>query len=392
MNDIVILGGARTAFGTYGGALRDTSATDLGIVAAKGALERSKVSPDQIDQVIFGNVLQTSGDAVYFARHIGLKAGAPIEAPALTINRLCGSGLQAILLAAQEIQLGQAEFVLAGGAEAMSMAPHMIRGARWGLPLGEQKLEDYLWVALVDSYNGLGMANTAENLGRKYGIGRQAADEFAYRSHMLAAKARESCRFSEEIVPVEVKTKKGVTVVDKDEHIRPDTNLEALGKLTARFEKDGTVTAGNASGINDGAAAVIVASADAAQKAGLKPIARIVSGGVCGVDPDIMGIGPAPSSRQALKRAGLKIEDMDLVEINEAFATQYLAVEKELGLDRDKTNVNGGAIALGHPLGASGARLALTLITELHKRGGRYGLASLCIGGGQGIAAIFERI
>jgi acetyl-CoA acetyltransferase family protein len=392
MKDIVVLGGARTAFGTYGGALRDVSATDLGIVASKGALERSKVSPDKIDQVIFGNVLQTSGDAVYFARHIGLKSGVPKESPALTINRLCGSGLQAILLAAQEIQLGQAEFVLAGGAEAMSMAPHMIRGARWGLPLGEQKLEDYLWVALVDSYNGLGMANTAENLGRKYGIGRKEADEFAYRSHMLAAKARESCRFSEEIVPVDVRTKKGTTVVDKDEHIRPDTSLEALGKLVARFEKDGTVTAGNASGINDGAAALVVASAEAAEKAGLKPIARIVSGGVCGVDPDIMGIGPAPSSRQALARAGLGIEDMDLVEINEAFATQYLAVEKDLGLDRDKTNVNGGAIALGHPLGASGARLALTLITELHKRNGRYGLASLCIGGGQGIAAIFERI
>ena len=392
MKDIVVLGGARTAFGTYGGALRDTSATDLGVIASKGALERSKVRPDQIDQVIFGNVLQTSGDAVYFARHIGLKAGAPIEAPALTINRLCGSGLQAILLAAQEIQLGQADFVLAGGAENMSMAPHMIRGARWGLSLGEQKLEDYLWVALVDSYNGLGMANTAENLAHKYGIGRQTADEFAYRSHMLAAKARESCRFSEEIVPVEVKTKKGVTVVDKDEHIRPDTTLEILGKLVARFEKDGTVTAGNASGINDGAAALIIASAEAAAKAGLTPIARIVSGGVCGVDPDIMGIGPAPSSRQALKRADLKIDDMDLVEINEAFATQYLAVEKDLGLDRDKTNVNGGAIALGHPLGASGARLALTLITELGKRKGKYGLASLCIGGGQGIAAIFERI
>ena len=392
MRDIVVLGGARTAFGTYGGALRDTSATDLGVIAAKGALERSKVEPGKIDQIIFGNVLQTSGDAVYFARHIGLKAGAPQEAPALTINRLCGSGLQAILLAAQEIQLGQADFVLAGGAENMSMAPHMIRGARWGLPLGEQKLEDYLWVALVDSYNGLGMANTAENLGRKYGIARHAADEFAYRSHMLAAKARESCRFSEEIVPVEVKTKKGVTVVDKDEHIRSDTTLEALGKLVARFEKDGTVTAGNASGINDGAAAVVVTSAEVAAKAGLTPIARIVSGGVCGVDPDIMGIGPAPSSRQALKRAGLKIEDMDLVEINEAFATQYLAVEKELGLDRDKTNVNGGAIALGHPLGASGARLAVTLITELGKRKGTYGLASLCIGGGQGIAAIFERL
>ncbi len=392
MKEIVVLGGARTAFGTYGGALRDVSATDLGIVAAKGALERSKVAPDKIDQVIFGNVLQTSGDAVYLSRHVGLKSGVPMEAPALTINRLCGSGLQAILLAAQEIQLGQADFVLAGGTEAMSMAPHMIRGARWGLPLGEQKLEDYLWVALVDSYNGLGMANTAENLGRKYGISRQAADEFAYRSHMLAAKARESCRFSEEIVPVEVKTKKGVTVVDKDEHIRPDTSLEILGKLIARFEKDGTVTAGNASGINDGAAALVIASAEAAKKAGLTPIARIVSGGVCGVDPDIMGIGPAPSSRQALKRAGLEIKDLDLVEINEAFATQYLAVEKDLGLDREKTNVNGGAIALGHPLGASGARLALTLITELGKRKGRYGLASLCIGGGQGIAAIFERI
>ena len=392
MKDIVILGGARTAFGTYGGALRDTSATDLGVVAAKGALERSKLEPGKIDQVIFGNVLQTSGDAVYFARHIGLKAGVPQEAPALTINRLCGSGLQAILLGAQEIQLGQADFVLAGGAENMSMAPHQIRGARWGLPLGEQKLEDYLWVALVDSYNGLGMANTAENLGRKYGITRQAADEFAYRSHMLAAKARESCRFSEEIVPVDAKTKKGTVVVDKDEHIRPDTNLEALGKLVARFEKDGTVTAGNASGINDGAAAVVVASAEAATKAGLTPIARVVSGGVCGVDPDIMGIGPAPSSRQALKRAGLTVQDMDLVEINEAFATQYLAVEKDLGLDRERTNVNGGAIALGHPLGASGARLALTLITELQKRKSRYGLASLCIGGGQGIAAIFERI
>ena len=392
MKEIVVLGGARTAFGTYGGALRDTSATDLGVVAAKGALERSMVAPDQIDHVIFGNVLQTSGDAVYLSRHIGLKSGVPLDVPALTINRLCGSGLQAILLGAQEIQLGQADFVLAGGTENMSLAPHMIRGARWGLALGEQKLEDYLWVALTDSYNGLGMANTAENLGRKYGISRAAADEFAYRSHMLAAKARESGRFSEEIVPVEVKTKKGVTVVDKDEHIRPETNMEILGKLVARFEKDGTVTAGNASGINDGAAALVIASAEAAQKAGLVPIARIVSGGVCGVDPDIMGIGPAPSSRQALKRAGLEIKDMDLVEINEAFATQYLAVEKDLGLDREKTNVNGGAIALGHPLGASGARLALTLITELGKRKGRYGLASLCIGGGQGIAAIFERV
>src|SRR6185436_14115165 len=388
MKEIVLIDGARTPFGTFGGALRDTSATDLGVIAAKGALEKSKVDPKQIDQVIFGNVLQTSGDAVYFARHIGLKSGVPKEAPALTVNRLCGSGLQAIILAAQEIQLGQAEFVLAGGAEAMSMAPHQIRGARWGLPLGEQKLEDYLWVALVDSYNGLGMAITAENLGRKYGISRDQADEFAERSHRLAAKAREDCRFSKEIVPVEVKQKKGNVMVDKDEHIRPDTTREGLAKLVARFEKGGTVTAGTASGINDGAAAMVVAAANA----GLKPIARIVSGGVCGVDPDIMGIGPAPSSRQALDRAGKKVGDMDLVEINEAFATQYLAVEKELGLDREKTNVNGGAIALGHPLGASGARLALTLAYELRERGGTYGLASLCIGGGQGIAAIIERV
>ncbi|MBI3522885.1 MAG: acetyl-CoA C-acetyltransferase [Chloroflexi bacterium] len=392
MKDVVILGGARTAFGTYGGALRDLSATDLGVVAAKGALERSGVPAAEIDHVIFGNVLQTSGDAVYHARHVGLKSGVPKEVPALTVNRLCGSGLTAILLGMQEVQLGQADFVLAGGAEAMSMAPHQIRGARWGLSLGEQKLEDYLWVALVDSYNGLGMANTAENLARKYGVTRDEADEFAYRSHMLAAKARADCRFSDEIVPVTVKTRRGDVVVDKDEHIRPDTTREALAKLVARFEKDGTVTAGNASGINDGAAAVIVASADAAAKAGLTPLARIVSGGVCGVDPDIMGIGPAPASRQALGRAGLKVEELDLVEINEAFATQYLAVEKELGLDRERTNVNGGAIALGHPLGASGARLALTLITELRKRNKRYGLASLCIGGGQGVAAIFERL
>ena len=392
MKDVVIIDGARTAFGTFGGGLRDISATDLGVVAAKGALERSKVEPGRIDHVIFGNVLQTSGDAVYLARHIGLRAGVPKEVPALTVNRLCGSGLQAILLGMQEIQLGQAEFVLAGGSENMSLAPHQIRGARWGLPLGEQKLEDYLWTALVDSYNGLGMANTAENLARKYGITREQADEYAYRSHTLAAKARESGRFGDEIVPVEAKAKKGTVTVDHDEHIRPDTTRESLAKLVARFEEGGTVTAGTASGINDGAAAVVVASAEAAERAGLRPLARILSGGVCGVDPDIMGIGPAPSSRRALERAGLQVGDMDLVEINEAFAAQYLAVEKDLGLDRERTNVNGGAIALGHPLGASGARLALTLMYELRKRNKRYGLASLCIGGGQGIAAVIERV
>jgi acetyl-CoA acetyltransferase family protein len=390
-DDVVILGGARTPFGTYGGALREISPTDLTVTAATAALERTSVEPQRIDQVILGNVLQTTGDAVYYARHVGLKAGIPQDVPALTVNRLCGSGLQAILLGANEIRLGNAEFVLAGGGENMSLAPHIVRGARWGLGLGEQKLEDYLWTALVDSYNGMGMANTAEKLGRKYGITREDADEFAYTSHMRAAQARQSCRLSEEIVPVEVHAKKGTAIVDKDEHIRPDTTREALSKLTARFEQNGTVTPGNASGINDGAAVVVLARAGAAEQARLRPLARIVSGGVCGVDPDIMGIGPAPASRQALQRAGLGVQDMDLVEINEAFATQYLAVEKELGLDRARTNVNGGAIALGHPLGASGARLALTLVLELQKRGLSRGLASLCIGGGQGIAAIFER-
>ncbi len=391
-DDVVILGGARTPFGTFGGALRDVSPTDLAVIAAKAALERSRVEPARIGHVIFGNVIQVTGDAVYFARHVGLRSGVPKQIPALTVNRLCGSGLQAILLGANEVRLGNADFVLAGGAENMSLAPHIVRGARWGLALGEHPFEDYLWTALVDSYNGLGMANTAENLGRKYGITREQADEFAYRSHMLAAKARESCRLSEEIVPVEVRARKGTTVVDTDEHIRADTSPEKLAALSARFEQGGTVTAGNASGINDGAAAIVIASATAAARAGLAPIARLVSGGVCGVDPDIMGIGPAPSSRQALQRAGLRVEDMDLVEINEAFATQYLAVEKDLGLDRERVNVNGGAIALGHPLGASGARLALTLVTELTKRQKRYGLASLCIGGGQGIAAVFERV
>src|ERR671936_54172 len=304
-------------------------------IGEKTALDRSHVAPAQIGHVIMGNVLQTTGDAIYFARHVGLKAGIPKEIPALTVNRLCGSGLQAILLGANEITLGNADFVLAGGGENMSLAPHIIRGARWGLSLGEQKLEDYLWVALVDSYNGLGMANTAENLGRKYGITREQADEFAYRSHTLASQARESCRLSEEIVPVEVKTKRGAAIVEKEEHTRPDTTLEKLATLRGRFEKNGTATAGNASGINDGAAALVLAGADAARRAGLTPIARIVSGGVCGVDPDIMGIGPAPSSRQALQRAGLKVSDMDVVEINEAFATQYLAVEKDLGLDRE---------------------------------------------------------
>ena len=394
MKEIVVLGGARTAFGTYGGALRDVSATDLGIVAAKGALERSKLSPEEIDQVIFGNVLQTSGDAVYFARHIGLKAGAPIEAPALTINRLCGSGLQAILLAAQEIQLGQADFVLAGGAEAMSMAPHMIRGARWGLPLGEQKLEDYLWVALVDSYNGLGMANTAENLGRKYGISRQAADAFALRSQQKAKAAQEAGFFAREIAPITIKGRKGDTIVSVDEHPRGDTTMEMLAKLKTPFRNPGTVTAGNASGVNDGAAALLLASADGAKRHGLTPRARVVAMATAGVAPRIMGIGPAPATRKLLERFGFTMHDIDVIELNEAFASQGLAVMRQLGLpdDADHVNPHGGAIALGHPLGASGARLAMTAVNALETLGKKRAIATMCIGVGQGIAMLIERV
>lgn len=392
MQDAVLVDGARTAFGRFGGALRDVSATDLGTVAAKGAIARSGVDAGRIDQIIFGNVCQTSSDACYISRHIGLAAGLPERAPALTVNRVCGSGLNAIVLAAQEIQLGHADFVLAGGSESMSQAPHVVRGSRWGIGLGDQVLEDTLWSSLTDTYIGMGMANTAEKLARHYGITRQECDEFSLESTRRAARAGERGRLAREIVAVTVRGRKGDAVVERDEHVRPDVRAEDLARLPARFERDGVVTAATASGIADGAAAVIVASASAAAAAGLRPLARIVAGGICGVDPSIMGIGPAPASRQALARAGLRLEDVDLVEINEAFAGQYLAVEKDLGLDRTRTNVNGGAIALGHPLGASGTRLALTLAYEMRERGARYGLASLCVGGGQGIAAVFERI
>lgn len=390
-NGVVVLEGARTPFGTFGGSLKDVSATDLGVVAARGALERAGVEPGQVDNVVFGNVMQTSGDAIYLARHIGLKSGVPLEVPALTVNRLCGSGLQALVSAAQSIMLGESRCALVGGTENMSQAPHIVRGARWGLPLGQGQLEDSLWVGLVDTYNGFGMAETAENLAEHYSITREETDEFACLSQRRAARAREEGSLGEEIVPVTVKDRKGKPVeITTDEHIRPDTTVEALTRLKARFRENGRVTAGNASGINDGAAALVLADADQAEREGWKPLARLVSWGVVGVNPDIMGIGPAPASRQALKRAGLSLADIDLIEVNEAFACQYLAVEKELGFDRDKANVNGGAVAIGHPLGASGARLALTLLYELRRRGGRYGLASLCIGGGQGIAAIFE--
>jgi acetyl-CoA acetyltransferase family protein len=390
--DIVVLGGARTPFGTFMGSLKNTSAIELGTIAASAALERSGVEAAEVDQVVFGNVLQTSKDAIYLARHIALKAGIPIETPALTVNRLCGSGLQALVSAAQSLLLGEGTIALAGGAENMTQAPFVVRGARTGLNLGEHKLEDYLWEALVDSYCGLGMAMTAENLAKQYDIDRQTVDAYALRSQEAAHYAQEQGWLSHEIVPVTVRDGKGrETVVDRDEGIR-QTSMEALAKLPSRFTEGGVVTAGNASGINDAGAALVLTTGAVANQRGWKPLARIVSWGIVGVDPRIMGIGPAPAIRQALKRADLSLDKLDRIEVNEAFAAQYLAVEKDLGLDRDKTNVNGGAISLGHPLAASGARLALTVIHELRRNGLRYGAAALCIGGGQGIAAIFEAL
>jgi len=387
---ILIVGGARTPMGEYGGALRDLTANELGAIAARGAFQKTGISPDAVNHTVMGNAMQTSGDSIYGARHVALKAGVPIDRPALTVNRLCGSGIQSIVSGAQMIQLGEAEVVLAGGMESMSQAPHVIRGARWGLKLGEGRLEDSLMVSLMDSYCGFYMAQTAENLAHKFDIPRHEQDEFALLSQTRAAEAWKAGRFADEVVPVEIKDRKGTALFERDDHMRPDTTLEGLAKLRPAFSKDGMVTAGNASGIVDGAAAVLITSESGAQRLEAKPLGRIVSWAVAGVPPEIMGIGPVPASKQALSRAGLNLSDMDLVEVNEAFAGQYLAVERDLGLDRERTNVNGGAIALGHPLGASGTRLVLTLLHELRRRKKHYGLATACIGGGQGIAMIVE--
>jgi acetyl-CoA acetyltransferase family protein len=389
--DVFVLGGKRTPMGDYVGALKDTSAIELGAIAARAALETTGVAPNEIDHTIIGNALQTSGDAIYGARHVALKAGVPFDRPALTVNRLCGSGIQSIVSGAQMIQLGEAQVCLVGGMESMSQAPHVIRGARSGFALGQGKLEDSLMVALLDTYCNTPMAGTAENLARKFEISRADQDGYALRSQQAAKRALDEGFFAEEIVPVEIKTRKGTVLFDQDDHLRPETTLEGLAKLRPAFSKDGFVTAGNASGIVDGAAALVIAGEDYVRSKNIKPMGRIVSWAYAGVEPEIMGIGPVPATRQALDKAGLKLSDIDLIEVNEAFAAQYLAVEQELGLDRDRTNVNGGAIALGHPLGATGTRLVLTLLHELSRRSGRYGLATACIGGGQGIAIICER-
>ncbi len=393
--DIAIVAGARTPMGRYGGKLRDFTAQELGAIAGKCAIQRANIDPKEFDHCVFGNAQQTSGDALYGARHVALKAGLPVETPALTVNRLCGSGMQSIVSGAQMIMLGEAATVLAGGMEAMSQAPHVIHGARWGLGLGEGKLEDSLMVALLDTYCGLYMANTAELYAEQHGITREQMDEYALRSQQAADAAYKAGRLQEEIVPVHLVDRKGQPsgeAFSEDDHRRPQTTLEGLAKLKPAFGKNGSVTAGNASGIVDGAAAVVLMPLEAAQKRGLAPLGRLVSWGIAGVEPKIMGSGPVPASKIALQKAGLKLDDIDLVEVNEAFAGQYLAVEKQLGLDRSKTNVNGGAIALGHPLGATGTRLVITLLYELRRRKQKYGLATACIGGGQGIAVIVESV
>ncbi len=400
--DVVILGGARTPMAEYsggktgsgapGGAFADISAIELGAHAARAALERTGVDPTLIDHTVMGNALQTSADAIYGARHVALKAGVPVEKPALTVNRLCGSGIEAVAQASALLRLGDARTVLAGGMENMTQAPHVLRKARTGFRLGHAQVEDLLMASLLDTYCGCYMAGTAENLARKLSITRQEMDEYAIRSFRVAGEAAAAGKHAEEIAPIAVKRGRETVMFDADDHYKPDTTYEALAKLRPAFDPQGFVTGGNASGIVDGAAAVLVTTAAHAAERGWTPMARVVTSCSVGVEPDIMGIGPVPAIREALRRAQLALDDIDLFEVNEAFAAQYLAVEKELGLPREQTNVNGGAIAIGHPLAATGTRLLLSIMLELRRRNGRYGVVSACIGGGQGIAMIVENL
>ncbi len=400
--DIVFLSGKRTPFGTLNGVFSRLSATELGVVAARAAVEQAGVEAAEIDHVIFGNVMQTSPDAIYCARHIGLKVGAPVETPAVTVNRLCGSGFESLIQGAQRLLLGEARVVLAGGTENMTQAPHTVRGARSGFKLGGTELNDYLQEVLYDPQAGCSMAITAENLGEKYGISREQADEYGYRSQVAWKTANDSGYYAAELVPVTLKSRRGETVVAVDEHpqlspLRPEKirarfSPEAMAGLRPVFKKDGTVTAANASGINDGAGAVVMSTAALAAERGLSPIGRLVGWGVAGVEPKYMGIGPVFAIRKALEHAGMSLGQMDLVEINEAFSTQYLACEKVLELDRSITNVNSGGVAIGHPLAASGTRITAHLLYELKRRGKRFGVGSACIGGGQGIAVVVEAL
>jgi acetyl-CoA C-acetyltransferase len=390
--EVVVLSGVRTAIGDYGGALKDVPPTELAAQVVREAVKRAKIDPKQVQQMVFGNVIHTEAKDMYFSRVASIKGGLPQETTALTVNRLCGSGLQAIISAAQAIQLGDADTTLAGGAESMSRGAYIMPSLRWGQRMNDGGAVDMMVGALTDPFETVHMGITAENIADKWKITREQQDEFAVESHRRAVNAIDKGYFKEQILPVELKTRKGTVVFDRDEHPRADASLEGMAKLRAVFKKEGSVTAGNASGINDGAAAVVMMEKSAAQKAGLKPMARLVSYGLAGVDPKIMGIGPVPAVRNALARAGLKIEDMDVIESNEAFAVQALAVSCDLKLDAKKTNPNGGAVGLGHPVGATGAVLTVKALYELQRTGGRYALVTMCIGGGQGIAAIFERM
>lgn len=394
LKGIYIVAAKRTAFGKFGGKLKNMSATDLQVVANKAAIEQSKLSADQIDSSIIGNIIHSSSDAAYIARHSALKSGISQQAPALTVNRLCGTGFQSVINGAQEIAMGDSKVVICGGTESMSLAPYAVRGNRFGVRLGlDLNLEDTLWVSLTDSYVKLPMALTAENLATQYEISRQECDEFALLSQLRWVKANANGHFKDEIAPIPIKGKKGMENFEVDEHPRGEkANIEELTKLKSIFKKDGTVTAGNASGICDGAGAIILADEETVKANNLTPLARLASYHVSGCDPKIMGIGPVPAIQSLLKKTKLNLDQIDVVEINEAFAPQFLACRKALGLDIEKTNVNGGATALGHPLAASGSRITANLVYELARRKGKYAIGSACIGGGQGIALLLESV
>lgn len=389
-NEVVILDGVRTAIGDYGGALKPKSACELGAIAVKGVLERTGVDPHSVGHCVIGNVLHSDKRDMYISRYAALEGGCPIETPALTVNRLCGSGLQAVVSAAQIVQLGNADTVIAGGAESMSNAPYWATGMRWGQRMGNAEFMDIMVGALSDPFQGCHMGITAENVAEKWGINRDDQDELAVESHRRAAQAQAEGRFDSQVIPVELKSRKGTTVFDTDEHIRADCTMESLAKMRTVFKNDGTVTAGNASGINDASAAIVMMEAKAAEKAGYEPIARLMDYTHSGVEPEYMGIGPVPAIRKLLDRTGISLDDVDVIELNEAFAAQALAVMKDLGLPADRTNPNGSGISLGHPIGATGCILTVKAIHELKRTGGKYAIVSMCIGGGQGIAAAFE--
>jgi len=389
--NLVFLAAKRTPFGANGGSLKDVNPSELGLVSSRAALEQAQVAANEINHVVFGNVLHSAVDSIYTPRHIGLKLGVPQSVPALGVNRLCGSGFQAIIEAFHQMLAGDTRIALVGGVENMSLSPYVLRGVRWGLKMGNSVASDMMMESLYDTFPQMPMAITAENLSTQYEITREQADAFALHSQKKFAAAHAKGYFSEEIAPFAMKDKKGVeTLFKDDEHPRPETTPEILAKLKTVFKKDGVVTAGNASGIVDGAASLVVATESEAKRRGAKPLGRLVSYGIVGCDPEIMGIGPAPAIRMALKRAGLSLQDIGLIEVNEAFAPQTLAVQKELGLNPEILNVNGGAIAVGHPLAASGARITAHLLYELRRRKARYGIGSACIGGGQGIALVIE--